>query len=479
MKKIITKYRNAPIELKAAFWFTVCSLMQKAISIITIPLFTRLLTTEEYGTYTIFISWSSILSIFATLNLSYYVFDKGMVKYEDDRDGFVLSLQMLGSVVCGILFIVYLLGHDFFNSWFDLPTSIMCLMFILFLFDPATKYWSARQRFEYKYHKLVIVTFAMTILNPLIGFCFVIIAKDRAFARILSVVLVMAVFGLLFYLQHIRKSNIRLVTKYWRYALSFNIPLIPHFLTSIILNNADRIMINDMCGKTYAAIYGVAYSAAMIMILINNALHQSILPWLYHKIKANDCNGVSGVFNGMLVLVAGANLLLIVFAPEVITIMAPESYHGAIWIVPPVAASVYFMFLYNLFANIEMYFEESKLITVTSVGVALLNIGLNYIFIVKYGYLAAGYTTIFCYVVFSIAHYYMMKCVCKKHKFSEPIFNIKWIIVLSVGFLLFTAMMLVLYSHVVLRYLFIIAIVLVEVVNKKHIIALIATIKKG
>ncbi len=103
------------------------------------------------------------------------------------------------------------------------------------------------------------------------------------------------------------------------------------------------------------------------------------------------------------------NLILIAFAPEAISILAPRSYHGAIWVIPPVAASVFFMFLYNLFGNVEFYFEENKFIMIASVLGAVLNIILNYIFVPLCGYIAAGYTTLFCYIVYSLSHYIFMK----------------------------------------------------------------------
>ena len=67
MKKIITKYKNLPEAVKASLWFTICSILQKGISFITVPIFTRLLTTEQYGVVSIFYSWESIFIIFCTL----------------------------------------------------------------------------------------------------------------------------------------------------------------------------------------------------------------------------------------------------------------------------------------------------------------------------------------------------------------------------------------------------------------------------
>ena len=92
-------YNKMSIASKAALWFTICGFVQKGISFITVPIFTRLLTTEQYGVVSIFYSWESIFIIFCTLNLFSGVFNNGMIKYENDRDGFLSSMQGLVSTL--------------------------------------------------------------------------------------------------------------------------------------------------------------------------------------------------------------------------------------------------------------------------------------------------------------------------------------------------------------------------------------------
>ena len=46
-KNFYTVYKNLALPLKASLWFTICNFILKAISFITVPLFTRYLSTEE------------------------------------------------------------------------------------------------------------------------------------------------------------------------------------------------------------------------------------------------------------------------------------------------------------------------------------------------------------------------------------------------------------------------------------------------
>lgn len=71
-------------------------------------------------------------------------------------------------------------------------------------------------------------------------------------------------------------------------AFIFNITLVPYLLSTSILNQADRIMINSMVGAAEAAIYSVAYSVAMLMQLLNNAVSDAFIPWMYRRLKAKE-----------------------------------------------------------------------------------------------------------------------------------------------------------------------------------------------
>ena len=149
-KVILKKYKDMPTAIKAAIWFAVCNFVQKGLDVLTIPIFTRLLTTEQYGVYTVYRSWYIVISIFATLNLSAGVFNNGMVKFKNERDRFTSAVQGLSITVTVALLLIYLCLRDFFNELLGLPTLLVIAMFMELLFTPAYLLWAARQRFDFK-----------------------------------------------------------------------------------------------------------------------------------------------------------------------------------------------------------------------------------------------------------------------------------------------------------------------------------------
>lgn len=447
-----------------------CNILQSGVNIITIPIFTRLMSTEAYGTYSVYISWYTILSIFTTLNLHYYVFNRGMVKYENDRDSFESSIQYLGFFTTSIIAVVFFILRGEITSFSGLTSAMFVLMFVEMYTIAPMNYWMTRKRYEYSYRQVVGVTVIKSVTIPLLGILLIHVMEDDAIARIVATVSITAVLGIYFAFDIFRKVPNPKIKEHWKFALSFNLPLIPHFLSTTVLNQADRIMISSMVGNSQAGIYSVAYSAGMVLLIINTAINQTLVPWFYEKLKRKNYQNIKQTFNVLLVIVFVANILLILFAREIIYIMAPESYYEAVWIIPPTAASVYFIFLYTLFANLTYYFDDTKYVSILSVVIAVLNILLNYIFITIFGYIAAGFTTLFCYICFAICHYVLMKFLCRKHNFQERIFDTKTILLISVAMVTLSLAFEALYLYMFIRYLLIIVILFICILNRKKLI---------
>ena len=457
--------------MRASLWFLVCAFMQKGISFITTPIFTRLLSTNEYGQYNVFNSWMSILIVIVTLNLYCGVYTRGLVKFDKDRDVFTSSLQGLTLTLVILWTIIYVLFRDFFNSIFSLSTTQMLLMLLMMWTTVVFSFWSMEQRVDFKYRKLVIITVIVSVAKPLVGIVFVSLAEDKVTARIFGLALVeLIAYSGLFFVQ-MKRGKVFFSAKYWKHALAFNIPLIPHYLSTSVLNSADRIMIGQMVNESSAGIYGLAYSISMIMTVFNTALIQTLEPWMYKKINNKEIDSISKVAYHAFVLVALVNILLIAFAPEAVRIFAPKEYYEAIYVIPPIAMSVFFMFSYSFFAVFEFYYEKTSLVAIATTAGAALNIILNYIFIQIFGYFAAGYTTLICYIIYTICHYIFMRKICDKELNGQQPYDIKIILMISGIFMGIGFVFLFSYSIDAVRYCIIIIILGLLVWKRKWIIS--------
>lgn len=478
LSKLITSYRSLSVSVKATIWFFVCSVLQKGISVITTPIFTRLLDTVEYGQYTVFNSWLSIITIIVTLQLAAGVYTMGIVKFKDEESVFTSSLQGLNLVLCLIWTVIYIVFRDFWNGLFDLTTVQMLAMMVMIWATTTFTFWMTTQRNKFKYKALVVVTLLVSLAKPIVGLIFVVNAEDKVTARILGLALVELIAYSSFFFIQLRQGKTFCSLKYWKYAVLFNIPLVPHYLSSAVLSGSDRIMIQKMVGESEAGIYGLTYSISMIMMMVNESLNKTMSPWLYQRVRENDIKSMHKIVYPSLIIVAGANLILIAIAPEVVSLFAPKEYYEAIYVIPPVAMSGYVTYLYLCFAPLEFYFEKRIWTTIGTLTSAVSNIILNYLMIPIFGYVAAGYTTLICYAINSGMHYYFMKKVCREKLNGENPYQGKMLLLITGGFMVIGFIYIPTYGNALLRYGITIVLIFAIIINRKKIVPIVKNLLK-
>lgn len=479
IKRVWRKFKEAPLVLKASIAYTICNILQKSLSFITMPIFTRLLTQEQYGQYSVYSSWSAIFTILITLNLAYGSFNNAMLKYEDKREKYLASLQGLVLVLAILFLAVYLPFASFFNSLLDLPTAIVVIMVAEIVTQFSLQAWSGLKKFEYKYKGVIFITLLVSILSPIIALILVLNSPEKGLARIYGYAIVNILFGGILFIYNIFKGRTIFSGEFWKFALKFNIPLLAYYFSQVIFNQSDKIMIDYFCGEDKAGIYSVAYSLALILTFVLNAINNSYVPWFYQKIKNGDHKKNKNMSIIITIIMCVLVLGIIWATPEIVYIMAGDAYKSAIWVVPPVAISLILMLYTQYFINIEFYYESKLKLVISSIGAALVNIGLNYWLIPIYGFVAAGYTTLFSYVIFCICNYFaVFKQISRKGKLYGT-FNLKALIFIFLMFVGISYLGVALYNLPIVRYIVIFIGVILVLIFHKKIIQLYKRIKNG
>ena len=470
MKNVIIKFNSLPVQVRAGFAFLLCTVFQRAFTIITTPIFTRLLTTAEYGKYSVFISWMGIISCFVTLSISSAIYPQAIVKFDEEREKYSSAMQSLTVVLIVMWFGIYFLSHDFWNKLFSLNTSQMAAMFVIMWTHAIFGFWSAEQRVVYKYKKLFFVTFFVSVLQPILCVSFIYLFTNKVSGLVWGIAIAGLVAYIFLFAEQMKRGKLFFSKSYWCYALKLAVPLIPHYLSVIVLNSSDRIMIRNLTGSSAdVGIYNLAYTISMCGLLINQAMLQTFSPWLYYKIKNQQFYDIKSITYPVVILIAGINLCVILFTPEILAFFAPPSYWAAIWVMPPITMSVFFMFLYNLFSAFEFYYEKTHYISIATVTGSVLNIILNYVFIKHYGYLAAGYTTLFCYFFFAVMHYYFMKKICRELLKDVKVYDLKILSGITAAFIILSFLIMCTFEYSLLRYS-LICIIIIELFVRRNII---------
>lgn len=474
---MLSKYKKIPIPAKASIWFVLCSIFQKGISFLTVPIFTRVMTTKQYGVYNTYLSWYQILLIFTSLNLYYGVFNNAMIKYEKQRDRYISSMQGIVTVLTLVFFVIYLMFRSAFNNLFNLETPLVLLLFIELLITPALQFWTVHNRFKYKYKKIVWVTVVKTLLNPILGIIFVVNSDNKDIARIVSIVLVEFIICGVIAIYQFYKGRCFFDKEFWKYAILFNLPLVPHYLSGLILSQGDRVIISKLLGESAVAFYSVAYNIGVMLNIIVVSINSSLTPWIYQKIKLNKAQDIKNVINATLVLMFVLIFIVIILAPEALDILAPKEYKEAVYVIPPIASSTFFFFMYIVFANIEFYYEKRKFVSIGSIVAAIINIILNIIFIPIFGYYAAGYTTLLCYIIFSFINFKFSLIIIDDKMKGVNVFDKKIIYSISFVLLIMTIILNFVYKSTILRYGLVLIVGVLVIIYRKVLLSYLKELK--
>lgn len=470
--KLLDKYRSFPVTLRAAFWFTICNFILKGISFVCMPIYTRFLSEEEYGTMSLITSYELIFNIFATFELYLGAYQRGLLKYKGDTKFFEQSIVFVSNILTVICFFVFLLLNKQLTSFTGVTVGLYLVFTLNFIVYTPYNCWLNKKRFEYDYKAAVIVTILMALVSNLVPMITLKIFSATANVKIITTFVIQIIFSLPFWIKHINfivlfKNKSKLLL-YVKYAIRFQGPLVFHSLSYYVLNQSDRIMIDKFSGKAEVAFYSVAYAFASVIIIFQNSLNQVLKPWRFQKLDKQCYKEVKEISNVLVVLVGGVIVMFMLLLPEVFLIF-PEKYHEAQKVAPPVTIGVYFLFLYTLFVDIESYYGKTEYIAYVSTFCAILNIILNYIGIRIYGYIACAYTTLICYTVMALLHFVFMIRTCKKYHVEEIPIDSKKIWGFSLFMLLIFGIANVFYTSIFVRYFLIVCIALVVFIFRKKI----------
>lgn len=470
MLEKIHNFKSLSPAAKSSLALLFANLVMKGLSLISGPIFTRIMSSSQYGIVNTFMSWQMLLSTIVTLNLGSGVFNNGMLEYKEDRAVFQFSLAVTSMASAIFFFITYLVFRNTVDRYLGLPKDLVCFLFLYFLLAPIYGYWSGRQRYEFKYKALTVVTILTGVASLGMSLVAVLNVPEQydASAKIIGSEAPNVIVALFFFFFIGAKAKFRFKKKYILYALKFNIPLVPHYFSMYVLSSSDRIMITNLVNSSATAVYSVAYTVGMVISILWTSIEASLSPWIYEQMKKNNHEAIRKRTFQIMVFFAVMCLVCALFAPEIIAILAPTEYYEGVYVIPSIASSAFFIAAYSIYMRAELYYKQTKFAMIATTLSAGLNVLLNYIFILRYGFIAAGYTTLFCYLLLYLLHYLNVK-----RRGYDVYFANKRILVLSATVVLASIVLNFAYNYTIVRYGLIAIIIIVGMINKKRLVSII------
>lgn len=378
--------------LSDTFLFTLSNFASKAISFLLIPLYTRILTTADYGISDLIQTLVNFLYPFLTLSISEatirFAFDK-----KEKKEG-VLSTS-LSIIVLGWLLLVlttplvYVFNIELSKYWLFFLAYYLTYN-IHYCFSQYTRGCDKVRLFAIQ----GIVHTAIVILSNII----LLLGLKMGVVGYLISFIIGYVFSTLHMIIGGRFAKDIFHFKFdkvlFKEMLKYSVPMIPTQVFWWINNAADKWVIIAFKGVAENGIYSVAHKIPTILTMVTSIFNQAwqVSAFNNYKQKDNDAfiSNVYSVFTFMNLLIC---TLLITGSELIGTVLFAEEFLPGWVFVPPLLIAAVFNGISGMLASVFTSEKKTnKLFISTGVG-AVLNLVLNVPFVMRFGAIGAAYAT--------------------------------------------------------------------------------------
>jgi O-antigen/teichoic acid export membrane protein len=186
----------------------------------------------------------------------------------------------------------------------------------------------------------------------------------------------------------------------------FGFPLIPATLSMTILRLADRYIIGSLTSLDSVAVYDVGYKIGSVILFLIIPFRTAWIPFAFSIApKAEASKIYQNVLTYITALCSFLILGVIAFRSELVSIIAPASYAGALNIVSWVAVSHLFLGVYHVFSIGPMVMNKTRNLAWVGLSAAGINLLLNFLLIPSIGILGAAIATFVSYFALVVLTY--------------------------------------------------------------------------
>ena len=197
--------------------------------------------------------------------------------------------------------------------------------------------------------------------------------------------------------------------------LRFSLPIIPGALSWWIVQSSDKYLISFFLGALFVGYYVPAYTLGNIIYFLVGPFNFLLMPLLSKLCDEDRINEVKNYLKYclkyyLMVAIPSVFGLSILSKQLLIVFSTPEIAQKSYLVLPVVALSVLLLGITVIVAQILSVKKKTKITGIIWIIAAFLNLGLNFIFIPKFGILGAAFTTLFAYtLVFILTWHYSSK----------------------------------------------------------------------
>lgn len=449
--------------LKNTVIITVGKICTQLITFFLLPLYTSILSTEEYGTVDLLNTLVSLLLPIVTFQIEQAVFRRLIDNREKERYKTSIISTAIFSVLiqCIIYLCVFFAIAPFVNNEYKyfLATNVIAYIFASLMQQIARGLGDNL--------KYAIGSFLSAFSTIIFNILFLVIFKFGANGMLMANMLGQVICAIYFIISlklykyiSIKAYKKKLLKKLW----SYSIPLVPNAISWWIFNSSNRVIISAILGVAKNGIFSAASKFSSVYITIYNIFNLSWTEMVALHINDIDIKDfLNKTINEILKLFTTLAVGIIACMPLVYPLMINSNYSEGYNQVPIMLIGSLFNVVVGLISTIYVAKKNTKAIASTSIISAITNIVVSLALIYFIDLYAASIASLVAYLTMSIYRLHDIK-----KKYFEIKINKKFMIA---TILILIPILLIYYSNNVILYFIgiIIAILYAFIVNQKKL----------
>jgi len=395
---------------KQTLTYGVGNILTRFITFLLLPLFTNLLTPEEYGLATLVFVFLGFMNI-----IYHYGIDSAFLRSfadteDEDNKRRLFSTAIWLSLGTGFMFstLIYTFSYSLSSLLLKDPqyVNIFRMAAGILLFDAAAHVPFALLRMNEKAKTFIIIKLINVITTLGLNIYLITIVKTGISGIFLSAfiasVITMIIVSLVTISSLRFNFSLILVKKY----LKFGLPFVPAGLASIMMETIDRYILAHLKDTATVGLYSAGYKLGVFMLLITTAFNYAWQPFFLRIGNTKEAKPIfARVFTYYILGTSFVWITLTAFMHEIIrfqffgfSFIGPSFYNSEIIISVVLLAYIFQGVYLNFIPGI--YFEKkTHYIPLLILPGALVNICLNFVLIPRFGIMGAAIATLVGYIV--------------------------------------------------------------------------------
>jgi O-antigen/teichoic acid export membrane protein len=390
-----------------AFFNILSVVLLNGISILTAPLFSRLLGDSGYGVFKIYNIWVSVAAILLTLQTQGTIVNARVEFSPEQQRKYHSSVMGLSVLVFGASSLLIALFIRPVSRFLQLEPMLVGLMLLQAFGTFCINFLNTRNTYEYRAGKNMAMSLAVSLTTIILSLLLVLRLPQEIlyYGRIAAVAATYGVIGIPVCLVVLLGGKKVYDREFWRFCIVLAIPAVFHNLSDLILGQSDQVMLRHFTDAATVGHYGYAWNFSNILFVLFGALNRTWCPFFFDEMKEGRRDAMLAKTKNFLELFTVLASGFILLAPEVYHVYADRSFWPSTSVIPLFIISYYLNFLCTFPVNYEYYHKQTKVVAAVTIFSSLMNVMLNYFLIHSMGMIGAALATALSHGVQLILHH--------------------------------------------------------------------------